>query len=107
MIYVGANDGMLHAFNGGFWNETSSRFDLTFSGSGATSHPLGGELWAYIPMNLLPHLQWLTENNYPHVPYMDGKFQVFDANVFPDDTDHPDGWGNHSRCCHGHGGWPH
>ncbi|MCW7553832.1 PilC/PilY family type IV pilus protein [Endozoicomonas gorgoniicola] len=106
VIYVGANDGMLHAFNGGFWNETSSRFELTFSGSGTTSHPLGGELWAYIPMNLLPHLQWLTENNYPHVPYMDGKLQVFDANVFPNDTDHPNGWGTILVAAMGMGGGP-
>ena len=44
-------------------------------------------------MNLLPHLRWLTEIDYPHVYYMDAEPMVFDANIFPDDSDHPGGWG--------------
>ncbi|AMO55712.1 hypothetical protein GZ77_08755 [Endozoicomonas montiporae] len=104
VVYVGANDGMIHAFNGGFWNESAQRFDL--SHSGATAHPLGSELWAYIPMALLPHLQWLTEVNYPHVPYMDGELLVFDANIFPDDPDHPKGWGTVMVAAMGMGGGP-
>ena len=95
VVYVGANDGMLHAFNGGFWNESARSFDLSpTSGRTVTTHPLGSELWAYVPFNLLPHLKWLVEEDYPHVYYVDGRPKVFDARVFDDtDPDHPGGWG--------------
>ena len=92
VIYVGANDGFIHAFNGGFWNESSHGYDRS-GGEGEVAHPLGAELWAYTPMNLLPHLQWLPEVDYPHVYFMDGAPLVFDANIFPSDEDHPGGWG--------------
>ncbi len=91
MIYVGANDGMLHAFNAGFFNAETLEFEL--SPNGEAAHPLGTELWAYAPGNLLPHLKWLTDINYTHVYYMDAKPRVFDAKIFPADADHPDGWG--------------
>ncbi|QGG80895.1 hypothetical protein GH975_10085 [Litorivicinus lipolyticus] len=95
VVYVGANDGMLHAFNGGFWNEGSLRFDLQSSAGNETEHPLGSELWAYVPFNLLPHLKWLVEDDYPHVYYVDGRPLTFDARVFdPTDPDHPGGWGS-------------
>ena len=92
VLYVGANDGLIHAFNGGFWNESDYSYERT-NGSGAVQHPLGSEIWAYAPMNLLPHLQWLREADYPHVYYMDGEPLVFDANIFTEDDDHPGGWG--------------
>lgn len=95
VVYVGANDGMLHAFNGGFWNESQRSFDLAPSSTSAvTQHPLGSELWAYVPFNLLPHLKWLVEEDYPHVYYVDGRPKAFDARIFdPTDPDHPQGWG--------------
>ncbi len=97
VVYVGANDGMLHAFNAGFFKPEAKKFCLdnacTAGLTADTAHPLGAELWAYVPKNLLPHLRWLTEPDYPHVYYMDGKPQAFDVNIFPDDTDHPGGWG--------------
>ncbi|MGB1950273.1 MAG: pilus assembly protein [Marinobacter sp.] len=93
VIYVGANDGMIHAFNGGYWNAATRQF-LTQPVSGtAVNHPLGQELWAYTPANLLPHLRWLGELDYQHVYYMDGEPLVFDANIFPEDATHPHGWG--------------
>lgn len=92
VVYVGSNDGMLHAFNAGFWNASTKGYDIAGS-NGETQHPLGSELWAYIPKPALPHLQWLTEDDYPHVYYVDGIPQQFDVNIFDDDTDHPDGWG--------------
>ena len=92
VLYVGANDGLIHAFNGGFWQDDS--FSYQRSGDdGEVQHPLGAELWSYAPMNLLPHLRWLTETDYPHVYYMDAEPMVFDANIFPDDSDHLGGWG--------------
>lgn len=103
VAYVGANDGMLHAFNGGFYNSTNGiSFGLTRDGKAGFA--LGAELWAYVPYNLLPHLRWLMDPNYGtnlHVSYMDLKPRVFDARVFfnpgtmtPTDANtYPDGWG--------------
>jgi type IV pilus assembly protein PilY1 len=75
-IYVGANDGMLHAF-------TSWRYN---SDTGSYSQPsgretIGEELWAYIPQSLLPHLKWLPDPDYTHVYYVDFKPKVFDARI--------------------------
>ena len=93
VVYVGANDGMLHAFNGGFWNSSTTSFNLTDSTSTSVSHPLGSELWAYVPHNLLPHLKWLANPDYAHVYYVDGAPQAFDVRIFEDDATHPGGWG--------------
>lgn len=91
VIYVGANDGMLHAFNAGFFDPATVEFKTSLNGE--TAHPLGAELWAYVPGNLLPHLKWLTDPDYSHVFYMDAKPRVFDAKIFPSDANHPNGWG--------------
>lgn len=91
MIYTGANDGMLHAFNGGFWNLNTLGFETAVTGK--ANHALGAELWSYVPYNLLPHLRWLVEQDYPHVYYVDGEPLTFDANIFANDADHPGGWG--------------
>ena len=49
MVYVAANDGMLHAFYGGT----------------STTDPLGGtERWSFIPSIVLPNLYKLTDDNY-------------------------------------------
>ena len=92
VLYVGANDGLIHAFNGGFWEESTFSYHLNTE-AGEVQHPLGSELWGYVPMNLLPHLRWLQEEDYPHVYYMDSEPLVFDANIFEPDDVHPDGWG--------------
>lgn len=102
VVYVGANDGMLHAFNGGFWNPGARAFD-TAHGT-LTQFPFGMELWAYVPFNLLPHLKWLMHPDYGeklHVAYMDLTPQVFDARIFfmsdgvtsIDEDTYPGGWG--------------
>lgn len=103
VAYVGGNDGMLHAFNGGFYGVVNDGGVDKISylvngkncatGGAATAHPLGSEMWAYAPLNLLPHLKWLKETAYSHVYYMDGKPRVFDAKIFNTDADHPNGWG--------------
>jgi len=100
VIYVGANDGMLHAFNAGFYDEANAKFEVgtgTPSYSGATP-ALGEELWAYIPYNLLPHLRWLKDPLYTHVYYVDLKPKVIDAQIFTPDTVHPGGWGTVLFC---------
>ncbi|WP_210395816.1 pilus assembly protein [Motiliproteus sediminis] len=57
MVYVGANDGMLHGFN-------------------AAS---GVELMAYVPKAVYPNLASLADPNYSHKFYVDGSPQVGDA----------------------------
>ena len=105
VVYTGGNDGLLHAFNGGFYDvaQVNGKDTAQYSvagkdpetGAPAIQHPLGSELWAYAPYNLLSHLQWLKDPNYAlsHVYYVDGKPRIFDANIFDADTTHPDGWG--------------
>jgi len=110
VVYVGANDGILHAFNGGFYNKSDDPCT-----AGVTEHgyftknlfapnapcpkndvggvPLGNELWGFIPYQLLPQLQWLTRADYTHVYYVDLKPTVSDVRIFTPDADHPNGWG--------------
>lgn len=90
VIYAGGNDGLLHAFNGGAF-DADDEGRPRYTGRG---HPLGAELWAYAPKNLLPHLRWLTQPDYPHVYYVDGAPVAFDVKMFPEDANrHPGGWG--------------
>lgn len=99
VAYVGANDGMIHAFNAGFFRQGSQSFQKQ-RGSFGAAHELGAELWSYVPRNLLPHLQWLTDPDYKHVPYVEGVPQVFDVNIFPqvksytNNGDYIQGWGS-------------
>jgi len=106
MVYVGANDGMLHAFNGGFYvpaqaangttpatnptayrqlPATTTNNNLT---TGDTAYPkglnwaLGQEAWAFVPENLLAHLRWLADKNYTHVFYVDGAPVVSDVRLW-------------------------
>ena len=58
-VYVGANDGMLHAF--------SARD--------------GQELFAYVPNALIGSLNRLTDPGYEHRPYADGQISVAEARV--------------------------
>lgn len=106
VIYAGANDGMLHAFNGGFYHSGDDPSTGT-SGSPIIEHgwftktptdnssgpEIGEELWGYIPYQLLPQLQWMTRADYQHVYYVDLQPTVADVRIFTPDTDHPNGWG--------------
>lgn len=87
IIYVGANDGMLHAFTSGVYNVATKSYSMP---TGATES-IGDELWAFIPQNLLPHLKWLPDPDYTHVYYVDLKSKVFDAKILPDNTNYTDG----------------
>lgn len=99
MVYVGANDGMLHAFNSGFYvsaqaatsgnptiyRQLPSSLGLTTGDPTITqgnNWALGQEAWAFVPDNLLPHLRWMAQKNYTHVFYVDGAPVVTDAQVF-------------------------
>jgi type IV pilus assembly protein PilY1 len=99
-VYVGANDGMLHAFKGGTFYEGDNGATVkeehgwyTPTEVPATPGGLGFERWAFIPQNLLPHLKWLTDPDYTHVFYVDLKPKVTDVRIFNDDAVHPNGWG--------------
>ena len=111
VVYAGANDGMLHAFNAGFFyfDAASSawKFNTQSEGGSETAYDIGAEMWAYVPFNLLPHLYWLTDPNYEHVFYVDMKPKIFDAKIFADDGPtgtHPGGWGTVMVCGMGLGG---
>ena len=88
IVYVGANDGMLHAFTAGKHNPAQQQFEAV----GGTA--IGNELWAYIPGSLLPHLKWLPQEGYTHVSYVDLDVRVTDAKIFDADDTHPEGWGS-------------
>lgn len=101
VVYVGANDGMLHAFNGGFYHRGDDPntgavehgyFTTTPTGNSGDA-ALGQELWGFIPYQLLPHLRWLAQTDYTHVYYVDLKPKVTDARIFVPDAKHPGGWG--------------
>lgn len=118
VVYFGANDGMVHAINSGFYHEGSKSFcrelnadyDITDDDSTNDSiclnngPELGAELWAYVPYNLTPHLKCLTEPEYEHKYYVDQRPRIFDVQIFSEEgvcsTDlandncvHPGGWG--------------
>jgi type IV pilus assembly protein PilY1 len=96
VVYVGANDGMLHAFNAGCFNESDHKYypDVDSNGNCTSgSHTLGEELWAFIPRGLLPHLKWNTLIDYTHVYYVDLKPKITDVKIFNSDSTHIDGWG--------------
>ncbi|HSD59507.1 MAG TPA: PilC/PilY family type IV pilus protein, partial [Burkholderiales bacterium] len=59
MLYVAANDGMLHALNA----------------------DTGSEVWAFVPRQLLPNLHKLADNNYSskHEYFVDGSPAVMDV----------------------------
>jgi type IV pilus assembly protein PilY1 len=111
VVFAGGNDGMIHAFNAGFYDSSTKTFlqaiaepyidannngahdagekysdlnlDKMWNDATQTPYALGSELWAYVPFNLLPHLYWLTEETYPHVYYNDLNPKIFDAKIFP------------------------
>jgi type IV pilus assembly protein PilY1 len=102
VVYVGANDGMLHAFNGGYYHKGDNPATpavvehgwYTKNPNDNSSGPnLGAELWSFIPYQLLPQLQWLARTDYTHVYYVDLKPTVAEARIFTPDADHPGGWG--------------
>jgi type IV pilus assembly protein PilY1 len=107
IIYVGGNDGMLHAFNGGWYDKDNRKFSGVKSGY--TEWVLGQETWGFVPYNLLPHLKYLSKPDYgleggDHAYFVDQSPYVFDAQIFgengavgqPDNggvNTHPNGWG--------------
>lgn len=96
VAYTGGNDGMLHAFNAGCFNSTDHKFYSNVTNGTCfddTSEPLGHELWAFIPHNVMPHLKWNTMPRYTHVFDVDLKPKVTDVKIFDANDMHTEGWG--------------
>lgn len=103
VVYVGGNDGMLHAFNAGFFKLGDDPGTTKKEHGYYSETPTGGnlvtggkELWSFIPQELLPHLKWLTGTDYDkdqHVYMVDGSPRIASLQIFPDDATHPKGWG--------------
>lgn len=66
-VYVGANDGMLHAFNAGEYN--NDRYDV---GNGE-------EIFAYVPSPVFDMLPELASPDYSHKFYVDATPNIADA----------------------------
>lgn len=139
IVFTGSNDGVLHAFNGGIYtagNDPSTSTttehgwfaanpsnsdgvdtdgdgnDTDIDGWGAGQ---GEELWSFLMHDNLPHLKWLTQEDYSHVYYVDLKPKPTDVRIFCRDAtadsayssanypsscingqsgaSHPNGWG--------------
>jgi type IV pilus assembly protein PilY1 len=96
MIYFGANDGMLHALNGGVYDPETKQYYKNPDKTDTGGIDIGGEMWAYVPYNLLPQLSCLTSPDYQHQYYVDLSPRVFEARIFDKDNNdpkHPNGWG--------------
>ncbi|MCP4745279.1 MAG: hypothetical protein GY874_03930, partial [Desulfobacteraceae bacterium] len=52
---------------------------------------IGDELWAFVPQAVLPHLKWISHEDYTHTFLVDGKPRIFDAKILNDDTHYTDG----------------
>jgi len=83
-LFVGANDGMLHAFRVGRLVQTrnpSEPTELVNAHGTRLSDLVGREEWAFIPKNALPYLVWYGNPNYCRVPTVDYRTVVFDASI--------------------------
>jgi type IV pilus assembly protein PilY1 len=68
MIYVGANDGMLHGFDAGGLIPDGADTD-----NDPDEDPNGGrEIFAFIPQTVFGNLKRLPEQNYTHTYFVDG-----------------------------------
>lgn len=111
VVYSGANDGMLHAFNVGRFHNggpnckegADACYDPDHAGSPYTSYgqdlTFGTELWGFIPYAALARLQFLKDSRIGvddgdcHIYYVDGAPNIYDMRIFPEDDIHVNGWG--------------
>ncbi len=98
VAYVGANDGMLHAFVIGKWKEGDNPDTDNIIENGywvydpKKDSEIGKELWAYIPSNLLSELKCIAKVNYgqegstcPHKSLVDLSPSVWNVFIDPGD----------------------
>lgn len=84
--FVGANDGMVHAFRIGYLedrNLSDPSVKAAYSDSYGTTASLnvGEEMWAYIPYNAFPYLKYLADPEYCHIYFNDLSVKLFDAST--------------------------
>ncbi|MEJ2157509.1 MAG: PilC/PilY family type IV pilus protein [Desulfobacteraceae bacterium] len=96
VVYVGGNDGMLHAFASWQYDNTLKQYQKPLTAP--ADEEIGDELWAFIPQSVLPHLKWTAHADYSHTYLVDAKPRVFDAKIIEDgthynDADTDDDWG--------------
>ena len=77
--FGGANDGMLHAFFMGQFEQpptvgVANLIDPDLLGKGK-------EQWAYVPGNSLPYLRYLMDPNYCHLYFVNSPPHLFDASI--------------------------
>ncbi|WP_456456102.1 hypothetical protein [Thermovibrio sp.] len=80
VAFVGANDGMLHAFKVGFVKKLfkpNQVAKIQNSKNDNENFLLGEELWAFIPKNALPYLRYLPNPDYKHMYFIDLKPYVY------------------------------
>lgn len=82
-VYVGANDGMLHAFHAGGKEEVAGSDGRT---TVRDAEPTLEELFAYIPSWMKGKLADLTSPTYTHQAYVDATPVIGDANLKADCT---------------------
>lgn len=95
-VFVGANDGMLHAFKiGKILNDWSGRkwYEVARIEGVPGAGGVGSEKYAFIPKNALPYLQHLYNVDYCHINMVDGPIAVADAPINkPSTCTLPDYW---------------
>ncbi len=82
VIYVGSNDGMLHAFKLGYLSkkdlDENQVVKLCSDKNNCSEESIGEELWAFIPENVLPYLRYLPDPNYCHIYFVDLSPYIFE-----------------------------
>ena len=88
-IFLSTHDGMLHAFNAGWYDPDSKQVKSKTQASshaGLTQWSLGQELWAFVPFDLLPMLSEQAKRSYGkdqrHLNLLSQAPYVFDARIF-------------------------
>jgi hypothetical protein len=90
IAFVGANDGMLHAFRVGYLKPQDQPMSLAhvwalfknfFGDSDNINNKLGDEVWSYIPFNAFPYLKYLADPNYCHIYFNDLPVNLVDASL--------------------------
>ncbi|KPV40631.1 hypothetical protein AN478_05530 [Thiohalorhabdus denitrificans] len=88
MVFVGANDGMLHAFYAGSVESAPDDDNATATLEEPDNGNAGKEAWSFIPQNALPYLRWYGEMGPEcNIPTVDYRVQLVDAAVAGEASD--------------------
>ncbi len=89
IVITGGNDGMVHAFYMGnprddldSGEKSTMGLEIKDSGYNKDEYIVGQEIWAFMPYNALPYLQWYSiEGSRYHIPKVDYTFRLVDASI--------------------------